>query len=83
MRAEDVLPEEVNQTVVAGVTIRKGSVGAFLANAKILTDDNASADDRILAEKDLIVLIPSLRALGLFDILQIKDEKLRNFVAMI
>jgi hypothetical protein len=82
MRAEDVLPEEVNQTVMSGITIRKGSVGAFLANAKILTDSNTSIDDRALAEKDLISLIPALRALGLFEVLEIKDEKLRRFVEM-
>ena len=82
MRAEDVLPDAVNQAVIEGVTVRKGSVGAFLANAKILLDSNSTLEDRTLAEKDLISLIPALRALGIFEVLQIRNEELRRFVEM-
>ena len=80
MRAEDVLPDAVNQAVIEGVTVRKGSVGAFLANAKILLDSNSTVEDRTLAEKDLISLIPALRALGIFEVLQIRNEELRRLV---
>ena len=80
MRAEDVLPDAVNQAVIEGVTVRKGSVGAFLANAKILLDSNSTLEDRTLAEKDLISLIPALRALGIFEVLQIRNEELRRLV---
>ena len=40
MRADEILADKVNETEVNGVVIRKGSVGAFLANAKIFADPN-------------------------------------------
>jgi hypothetical protein len=33
-------------------------------------------------QKKMISLIPALRALGLFEVLEIRDEKLRRFVEM-
>jgi hypothetical protein len=80
MRPEEVLPDDVNRGEIDGVSIRKGSVGAFLANARVLADPAASAQDRSTAERDLIALLPALRALGLFDVLAIRDEKLRALV---
>jgi uncharacterized protein len=79
MRPEDVLPDDVNRGEINGVSIRKGSVGAFLANARILADPGAS-EDRAAAERDLVVLLPGMRALGLFDVFAIRDEKLRTLV---
>ena len=58
MRPEDVLPDDVNRGEINGVAIRKGSVGAFLANARILADPAASAEDRATAERDLVALLP-------------------------
>jgi hypothetical protein len=46
MKAQDVLPDGADFTVVNGRTLRKGSVGAFLANVRILEDASASAADR-------------------------------------
>ena len=80
MRPEDVLPDDVNRGEINGVSIRKGSVGAFLANARILADPAASAEDRATAERDLVVLLPGMRALGLFDVFAIRDETLRALV---
>jgi hypothetical protein len=80
MRADEILADKVNETEVNGVVIRKGSVGAFLANAKTFADPSASAEARSIAERDIIEGLPALRALGFFDILQIRDERLRAFV---
>jgi hypothetical protein len=80
MRAEDILPDDINQASVNGVTVRKGSIGAFLANARVLADPAASAEARAVAEHDIIEGLPALRALGLFDLLQIRDAGLRAFV---
>jgi hypothetical protein len=80
MRAEDVLPDNVNHGDFNGVQVRKGSVGAFLANAKVLSDPAASAEVRKIAEQDIIDSLPALRALGLFDVLHIRDETLRAIV---
>jgi uncharacterized protein len=80
MRAEDLLPDHINQAEIGGVTIRKGTVGAFLFNAKILSDPASTAEDRATAERDIVDGVPALRALGLFDVLQIRDEQLRALV---
>jgi len=80
VRAEDLLPDDVNQGDFNGVIVRKGSVGAFLANAKTLADPASSAEARAVAERDIIAALPALRALGLFDALQIRDERLRAWV---
>jgi len=80
MRATDILPDDVNEREFGGMTVRKGSVGAFLVNARILTNAAASAETRSAAERDIIELLPALRALGLFDVFEVRDEKLRAFV---
>ena len=80
MRPEDVLPDDVNRGEINGVSIRKGSVGAFLANARILADPAASTEDRAAAERDLVALLPGMRALGLFDVFAIRDETLRALI---
>ena len=80
MRADEVLADTANETEVNGLVIRKGSVGAFLANAKTFADPSSSAEARAIAERDIIEGLPALRALGFFDILQIRDERLRAFV---
>lgn len=80
MRAQDVLPDHVNEVEVGGVTVRKGSVGAFLANAQVLQDPAASAQARAAAADDIGALAPALRALGLFDVFEVRDPQLRALV---
>lgn len=80
MRAEDLLPDHLNQTDIDGVAVRKGTVGAFLANARVLQDAAASDAARADAQRDIADALPALRALGLFDVLEIRDAALRAFV---
>lgn len=80
MRAEDVLPDGQNEVELAGVTVRKGSVGAFLANARILAAPASTAEERDDARLDIIEALPALRALGLFDLLEVRDPALRALV---
>lgn len=81
MRAQDVLPDHVNEVEAGGVTVRKGSVGAFLANARVLQDPATPAGERDAARRDIEALAPGLRALGLFDVLEVRDPQLRALVA--
>ena len=80
MRAQDVLPDGVDQIQFKGVSVRKGSVAAFLANARVLADASASAEARLEAERDITEAMPALCATGLFDILQPRDETVLTFV---
>lgn len=81
MRAEDVLPDQQNQGQFNGVTVRKGTVGAFLANARLWLDEAGSVDDKAIAERDIVDALPALHALGLFDIVQVRDLALRKLVS--
>ena len=78
MRAEDLLPDHLDQGQFNGIAVRKGTVGAFLINARRLADPGASEEQRRLAEHDIVEALPALRALGLFEILQVRDEHLRR-----
>jgi hypothetical protein len=80
MRAEQVLPDDVNQVELHGVTIRKGTVAAFVANARVWSDPGASDAARAEAEADIADALPVLRALGLFDVFEIRDASLREWV---
>jgi hypothetical protein len=80
MRAEDRLPDAVNESFIDGVVVRKGTVGAFLANAKVWADRTSSDEARIIAERDIVDALPALRALGLFEVLSIRDDRLRAFI---
>ncbi|MDI2590989.1 hypothetical protein NYP20_18995 [Pseudomonas sp. N3-W] len=78
MRAEDLLPDDINQGQFNGTTVRKGTVGAFLINARMLSDPLSNVEQRRRAEQDIIAALPALRALGLFEILQVRDLALRT-----
>ena len=80
MRADQILPDDVNHGQFDGVTIRKGTVAAFLANARTWMNPGADADEHAQAQSQIAEDLPALRALGLFDVLEIRDERLRDLV---
>lgn len=81
MRAEDLLPDHLNQFQFPdGTVIRKGTVGAFLANARVWCDPSADDDARATAERDILEALPALHGLGLFDILSVRHDGLRELI---
>ncbi|WP_459614252.1 hypothetical protein [Bordetella sp. 2513F-2] len=80
MRAEDILPDRQDHAELKGVIVRKGTVGAFLANARIWCEPGVDAARRQAAERDILDALPALRALGLFDVLSIRNPALRRLV---
>ncbi len=81
MRPRDILPDHVNEIAIDGTTVRKGSVGAFLANARVIMDDTSTADARREAESHIAELMPALGALGLFEVFDLRDPRLRTLLA--
>ena len=79
MKAEDILPDRQDRIHLGGVEIRKGSVGAFIANARLLLEE-LPATQRRQAE-DLRALLPAIRALGLLELFELRDARLRTLVA--
>jgi len=80
MRAEDILPDADSHATFDGLAIRKGTVAAFLANARAWLDPAAPAAARAEAGREIAEALPALRALGLFELLAPRDERLRAFV---
>jgi hypothetical protein len=80
MRAEHVLADHVNQADFNGTTVRKGTVAAFLVNARVWADPASAAPARAEAAADIVAALPGLRALGLFEVLEIRDVRLREWV---
>ncbi|MDL4861453.1 hypothetical protein DKQ62_05480 [Halomonas elongata] len=80
MRAEDILPDDMHQIEKDGTVIRKGSVGAFLANAKHWSDPATPPAERATAERDILEALPALRALGLFEVLAVRDPALQRLL---
>lgn len=77
MKAQDIIPDGQDFTVIGGHTVRKGSVGAFLANARVLEDAHASPGEKQSARQDLQALVPTLDALGLFEVFALRSPALR------
>lgn len=58
---EDVLPDEADVASFGGTTVRKGTVAAFVANAKLLDELPEGADRNAVLEQ-MRSLVPGLRA---------------------
>jgi hypothetical protein len=80
MRPEEILPDDVNEVSLDGVRVRKGSVAAFLANARIVVDAASTDEARRTAEAHIADLVPSLVALHLFDVFDVRDPRIRALV---
>lgn len=80
MQAKDILPDGMDHSEFKGVEVRKGTVGAFLANARVCTDTQASPEAVAAARRDIQDALPALRALGLFDVLDVRDPGLRAWI---
>ena len=80
MRAEDILPDSQNQIERNGILIRKGSVGAFLASARIWCAPDTAPAQRKAAERDILEVLPGLRALGLFEVFSVRNAELQRLI---
>lgn len=80
MQPHDILPDHQNDVKVNGLTVRKGSVGAFLASVRDWQDPASDAATRAAAEADLRSLLPGLHALGLFQVLAARDPALQRLI---
>lgn len=78
--AEDVLPDDQNAATVNGMAVRKGSVAAFIANAKLFESLAPSDPDYLAVQAQLRSLTPAVRAVGVFDVLQPRSTALAALI---
>lgn len=81
VRPEDVLPDGIDSGVLNGVQVRKGSVAAFVANAKALDHLPLGAPGREAIVAQLRTLIPVVAAVGVFEVFEPRSPELRALVA--
>lgn len=68
IRPEDVLADSDSTTTFGGIDVRKGTIAAFVVNAKRLADLNSADPRRPAVEAQLRALAPALRAVGVLDV---------------
>lgn len=78
IRPEDVLPDDRDHAELHGITVRKGSVAAFVANAKLLDVLPHGSPERAQALAQLQALAPSVAAVGLLDVFQPRSSEIEE-----
>jgi hypothetical protein len=81
VRPEDVLSDEATSATIGGVEVRKGTLGAFIANAKLLESMSASDPRYAAIEAELRALAPAVRAVGLLDIFEPRSSHIAAMLA--
>ncbi|MCU1773679.1 MULTISPECIES: hypothetical protein [Pseudomonas] len=80
MKANELLPDHVDSREINGVVVRKGTVGAFLINAKVWLDSSSDSTQHQQAERDMVESLPALRALGFLDVFAARDPALQKLI---
>ena len=81
MSPEEALPDQIDRAEINGVSIRKGTVAAFLQNAMRWSDAATTDADRTELSREIVESVPALRALGVFAVFEARDECLRALMA--
>jgi hypothetical protein len=77
---QDVLPDGAEGGYFGGTYVRKGSVGAFIANAKALGRLAPGSAEYEEVASQMQSLKPALDAIGLFDVFDIRDQAVAAIV---
>jgi hypothetical protein len=80
VRPEDLLPAGAESGVINGVEVRKGSVAAFLANAKLLDSVQEGSREEADVEAQIKALAPKLKALGMLDVFSVRSPRLAALI---
>lgn len=79
-RPEDVLAAGVDHAEIDGMSARKGTVAAFVRNARRWAEPDIASPERALLTSAIAEAVPVLRALGLFEVLEVRDPALRALI---
>jgi hypothetical protein len=80
---EHLMPDEANFAEVNGITVRKGTMGAFLANLRILSSMPHDAPDREAVVEQCRQALPTMRENGLFDLFIFRSPELAEAIGII
>jgi hypothetical protein len=80
IRPQDILPDGQDSAVVGSTTVRKGSVAAFMANARLLDQTEPGSPDAEILGAELRELAGPLEALGLFEVFEIRSARVAEAI---
>lgn len=80
VRPEDVISDAVNSVEFNGVNVRKGTVGAILANAKILAAHDSTVEEKTAAKAMIKELAPAVIASGLHEHVTWNNPEIQNIL---
>ena len=80
VRPEDVLPDGVEGSEFGGEYVRKGSVAAFIGNVRALAEVEPSSAQWAAIVGQLRELKPALVRIGVLEVFEIRDPRLRALV---
>ena len=79
---EHLMPDAHNFAELNGITVRKGTMGAFLANLRILSGMSPDAPGRQAIIDQLRQGIPTMRENGLFELFTFRSPELAEAIGV-
>lgn len=80
VKPEDILADDQNTAILNGVSVRKGTVAAFLANADILENPNPTQEQKHEALMMIKELAPAVIAGGLHKHVVFKNPQIEQIL---
>ncbi|OZD87871.1 hypothetical protein CH260_26145 [Rhodococcus sp. 05-2256-B2] len=80
VRPEDILPDGAGRASFDGLPIRKGTVAAFVANARALRDVEPGTEAHGELIATLKELAPQLAAIGVLEVFEPRDPQIAHLV---
>ncbi|WP_454785235.1 hypothetical protein [Legionella sp. WA2024007413] len=77
---EDIIPDGVDNISINGTLVRKGTVAAFLANAKVLEHQYSTEIQKNEAIKTMKELAPAIIATGLHQHVVFKNKEVEQIL---
>jgi hypothetical protein len=79
---EHLLPDDKNFAELNGITVRKGTMGAFFANLRILSSMPSDAPGRPAIIEQLQHAVPTMRENGLFELFTFRSPELAEAIGI-
>lgn len=80
IKPSDIFPDSIDAMEIQGVNVRKGTIGAAIANAAILANPAISAVEKAAAYQTIEQLMPAMLALNLHAHLQWKNPEIQKIM---
>ncbi len=80
IKPEDILPDEANSLLVKGITVRKGTMAAVLANLKLLDSPGLTKEERRKTIDMIKELAPALVVTGFSKYLSFKNPEIQKIL---